>query len=397
MSIGFINIIMLIAVAQGFLLSLLIFQKYRKLYANRFLSVLMLLYSLTIFNMLLTDLQYNLRYPHLILSLYIVTFMIAPLHYLYARHLTDTSRKLIKKDSLHFLPALIYFLYISPNFLKSRVDTLSYLQTFSQEGFTPEYLIFYWLLPLQCFCYLFLTLVILKCYTGDIKEVFSSIDRIKLGWLRNITYIFIAVLVIFFIENLFYLEGSALSPLFSLTSLLFAIAVYTMGYMGLLKSEIFREYKFTESMSQVSQIHYRGKMQPGKREKASKYEKSGLSAEKAKNYLEHLMALMNDEKPYQDNSLTLSQLAKMLEISAHNLSEILNTRIKQNFFDFINQYRVEQAKKDLIDPEKQHLKILAIGFQAGFNSKTSFNTIFKKITTLTPSAYRLQALKKKAS
>jgi AraC-like DNA-binding protein len=388
---------MLIAVAQGFFLSLLIFQKYRKLYANRFLSVLMFLYSLTIFNMLLTDLHYNIKYPQLIILLNNFTFLIAPLHYLYARHIINSSGRLKKEDGFHFLPFFVNLVYTAPYLFKSRQAALSYLQMFSQEGFSAEYFVFYWLLPLQCFCYLFFTLLILRRYSRDIKEVFSSIDKIKLDWLRNITCIFITVLLIFMIENLFYLEGRALSHLYALTSLLFAISVYAMGYIGLLKSEIFRESKFTESMNQVTQIRYQGKIHMPETAKFLKYEKSGLSAEKAKKYLENLLDLMNDKKPYQDNNLTLSQLAKMLSISLHNLSEILNTRVKQNFFDFINQYRVEQAKKDLIDLDKQHLKILSIGFSAGFNSKTSFNTIFKKFTHLTPSAYRRMALKKKSS
>jgi YesN/AraC family two-component response regulator len=97
---------------------------------------------------------------------------------------------------------------------------------------------------------------------------------------------------------------------------------------------------------------------------------------------------MEQEKPYINSDLTLTQLAEMLSISPHNLSEILNTQINQNFFDFVNQYRVEEVKKALTDPGNQHLTVLAIGFDAGFNSKTSFNTIFKKYTNMTPSEFR---------
>jgi AraC-like DNA-binding protein len=122
--------------------------------------------------------------------------------------------------------------------------------------------------------------------------------------------------------------------------------------------------------------------------KVGKYEKSGLTEAKAKQYLAALQQLMESEKPYTNSELTLLQLAEMLVISPHNLSEIINTQLQLNFFDFVNGYRVEKARRDLIDPTKQHLKILSISFEAGFISKTAFNTIFKKFTNLTPSEYR---------
>jgi len=72
---------------------------------------------------------------------------------------------------------------------------------------------------------------------------------------------------------------------------------------------------------------------------------------------------------------------------------VINTRLQQNFFDFINHYRIEKVKKDLADPQKKNLKVLAIAFDAGFNSKSSFNAIFKRHTNLTPSEYRSQFLR----
>ena len=93
---------------------------------------------------------------------------------------------------------------------------------------------------------------------------------------------------------------------------------------------------------------------------------------------------MVEKEPYIDSELTLNSLAEMLSISPHNLSEAINTQLDKSFFDFINFYRVERVKKDLLDPTNNHLKILAIAFDAGFNSKSSFNTIFKKHTNMTP-------------
>ena len=97
---------------------------------------------------------------------------------------------------------------------------------------------------------------------------------------------------------------------------------------------------------------------------------------------------MSEDKPYLNSDLTLNDLSEKLEISSHNLSEILNTQLNQNFFDFVNQYRIDEVKKNLADQKMDHLTLLSIAFDAGFNSKSGFNAIFKRYTNLTPSQYR---------
>jgi AraC-like DNA-binding protein len=78
-----------------------------------------------------------------------------------------------------------------------------------------------------------------------------------------------------------------------------------------------------------------------------------------------------------------------MNVSTHHLSQIINERLNKNFFEFINHFRVKEAKRLLKDPGSQHLTLAAIGFEAGFNSVSSFNSIFKKATSFTPSQYRL--------
>jgi AraC-like DNA-binding protein len=122
--------------------------------------------------------------------------------------------------------------------------------------------------------------------------------------------------------------------------------------------------------------------------KREKYLKSGLNSDTANRIKTKLLNVMEREAPYTDSTLTLNSLARILEVSPHNLSEVINLHLKQNFFDFINNYRLQKVKKDLSDPQKSNLTFLAIAFEAGFNSKSSFNLIFKKHTGLTPSQYK---------
>jgi AraC-like DNA-binding protein len=94
---------------------------------------------------------------------------------------------------------------------------------------------------------------------------------------------------------------------------------------------------------------------------------------------------------FADSDLSLQKLAKKLAIPSHHLSQIINERLQKNFFEFVNSYRVAEAKKLLADPAKKHLNIAEIGFNVGFNSLSTFNAAFKNLTQMTPSLFRKQA------
>jgi AraC-like DNA-binding protein len=392
MSWDFFNIFLLLAASQGFFLTLLIFHKHRRLYANRFLGILLLFYSIILLNLFLEEIGFLYQYPLLLIIQFGLPFFIGPLHYLYARYLTYSYSRFQKYDWLHFLTFIGYEIYFIIRLGTNSSAIMSTMQNFETAGLSIENFIFNWLILVQGLIYLLLTLVLLKRYSRKIKVVFSSIERIRLSWLRNITYLTLGVVLSFLIENLLLLAGINFSDYFSLTSFLAAAAVYTMGYMGLFKSEIFKRPEVAHSISQMSDLPEQSQ-QPVDTASVPKYQKSGLSPEKAQLYLQQLQQLMETSKIYVNSELTLNQLADRLSITPHNLSEVINTRLQQNFFDFINAYRLEEAKKDLTDPAKRHLKILSIAYDAGFNSKATFNTIFKKVTQMTPSEYREKFLK----
>ncbi|MBC8180835.1 hypothetical protein H8E88_06900 [candidate division KSB1 bacterium] len=111
MKLGLLNIALLLGAAQGFLLSFLIFQKHHKLYANRFLSLFMFLYSLILVQMLLTDLGFGENIPFILLVCLGLPFLIGPLHFLYAKSLINFSVKMKKIDWLHFIPFIVVELY----------------------------------------------------------------------------------------------------------------------------------------------------------------------------------------------------------------------------------------------------------------------------------------------
>ncbi|WP_394992089.1 helix-turn-helix domain-containing protein [Emticicia sp.] len=120
-----------------------------------------------------------------------------------------------------------------------------------------------------------------------------------------------------------------------------------------------------------------------------KYVKSSLTNEIQENTLEKLQSLMQTEKPFLSSTFSLPILAKKLAVSQHHLSQILNESLGQSFFDFTAQHRIEEAKLLLKNQENAHLKIEEIAEMVGYNSKSAFNTAFKKITGMTPSEFKL--------
>lgn len=121
-----------------------------------------------------------------------------------------------------------------------------------------------------------------------------------------------------------------------------------------------------------------------------KYSRSSLSAGKSRNHLSRLVKLMNEEKPHLDPAMSLPTLAGKLDISKEDLSQVINQQLDKNFKHFLNQYRIEEAKLRLVDPEENQFVLLKIAFDVGFNSKSAFNASFKKVTGISPSQYRKQ-------
>ena len=379
MSISFTEILLILAAAQGLFLTIFILQKYAKVYAARFVGLLIFLYSLSLLFMIVNDLGYAVKMEELYMAFLAIPFVIGPLHYFFALYLIRPRQRLRVSDFLHFLPSLFVliglptFACLSPQPFAANADALG--------GTVPKYFIFFnWTIYIHAVTYSIVSLRKLRQHARKIKDVFSSVEKVQLNWLLNVTYLVLVVTTVFGIENLLMSFGINATNYYTASSVMVAVYVYTLGYMGLLRMDVFLDPRVSVSIQNVPTL----KSAEGRQ----KYQKSGLSPEKAKAYLDFIVTVMESKKPFHDNGLTLNQLAEMVDMTPHNLSEVLNTQLGQNFFDFINSYRVEEVKAALVEPDKQHLTLLAIAFDAGFNSKTAFNTIFKKYTGKTPSEYR---------
>ncbi len=119
-----------------------------------------------------------------------------------------------------------------------------------------------------------------------------------------------------------------------------------------------------------------------------KYETYRIDDDTAEKMLEELKVYMEKEKPYKNSAVTMQDVADAVNLSPHNLSQIINLHLNRNFYNFINDYRIEEAKKMLKNPEYESKTILEIAYESGFNAKTTFNSVFKKQTGMTPSQFR---------
>jgi YesN/AraC family two-component response regulator len=152
-----------------------------------------------------------------------------------------------------------------------------------------------------------------------------------------------------------------------------ALLVYGIGYLGLRQPEILR-YETAE---------------PRAVENATpRYERSGLSDREAEQLGKSLVHFMEHAQPWKDSELTLADLAAQLDSTPHKLSEVVNTEIGQTFYDFVNGYRVREVQRRIKAGEARSLKMLALAMDAGFASKSTFNQVFKKHTSQTPSDFR---------
>ncbi|WP_420150249.1 helix-turn-helix transcriptional regulator [Spirosoma sp.] len=127
-------------------------------------------------------------------------------------------------------------------------------------------------------------------------------------------------------------------------------------------------------------------------EPRKKYEKSSLSEELENAVLSKLTNLIRTDKPYLESDLSLPKLAERLNTSPHHLSQLLNDRLGQTFFDWLATYRIAEAKLLLNDPAMAHIKIDEIAERVGYNSPSAFHTAFKRLTNQTPAQYRATGL-----
>jgi len=281
-------------------------------------------------------------------------------------------------------------------------DPATKIASLSLQPFTLSWVIERSFFVIVFFFYFGLSYSTVHRHQRHIKDVFSNLEKVKLDWLRNLLLAFGVIWVTALLRFLSAhgkvgYENKFLVPIF------LCLTIFLIGWYALRQPEIFSDRwdklireNDLKSMTLIS-TEKNHQEQPARFKQQPKYEYSSLSERDIARHKDDLINYLEQEKPYTDPDLKLQNLAEHLGIPSYQLSQIINTVLQQNFYDLINSFRITEAKQRLIDPENQHITIIAIANDVGFNSKSTFNTAFKKYTKMTPSQFKKSQMTKAIS
>ncbi|WP_340199800.1 helix-turn-helix domain-containing protein [Ascidiimonas sp. W6] len=354
---------------QGVILtfSLVFFKKLHHI-ANRYLLALSVVLSLLLSNNFIIASGYYVKFPHLIFVVYPAALLIGPFFYLYVLSLLNPKRKFRLYDVLHFVWYLYFlfehrkFLILAPEYKIKAAEYFFYSDQLLNMAVHPKVV----LSRIVMVLYAIASLYILKNKIKQQKNWSSSGNLLYLNKFKWIGYLYLGYTILFMLGHLY-------SFFFKMT-----IARYEV-YNHLLNSVIILFLSII-ALNQPERLIF--SITPNNGSKKTN-ESNGL-------VIYNLKKFMQDSKPYLNPDLKLHDLAGLMNTSSHVLSTLINTELKVNFFEFVNQYRVEEFKNRVASGDNKRLTLLAIAFDVGFNSKATFNRIFKKNTGMSPSEYLKQ-------
>ncbi|NBA86507.1 helix-turn-helix domain-containing protein [Emticicia sp. CRIBPO] len=353
---------LLIGLTTGgaFLLSFVLFSHPQKknLLASKWLGIFVATLGCAMLEIFIHTVNLQEKYRFGLSSVEASRFLSAPALFLSVVFYTSAVKQFHYRYLWHFLPFLLFF---SLNLCEPKL---------SPGPFTTfAFLVIKGSLPLQTVIYIILCFVRLKKHSQNLREIVSSTEYQDLSWLKNFLVVLVVVVLIWL--NLAFFN---FKPLYNFTPFIYLASVYFLAYFSLGQREV---YAFNSAqLEEVEKIIH---------PKTTKQKR--LSDDEILLLKNRLEKLMKETRIYLENDLTLPVLASEMNTSIHDLSFLINHAYNENFFSFINKYRIEEAKSLLLSEKFNHLNILGIAFQSGFNSKTTFNITFKKHTGLSPTDY----------
>ncbi|MEX0297584.1 MAG: helix-turn-helix domain-containing protein [Kordiimonas sp.] len=323
--------------------------------------VLILMISLWNISMPYMDVPNYLKFKIIDLKLYATPFFWGPLIYLYVRSMTGPKSVESRQLWVHLSAPTI--ITLSQVFLSER-SSIPSLPTFLLNCFY-----------IQAGIYLIFAYKHVIAHQKAIQNTFSQTDNIHLNWLKNLLTVFGAALAIdLFLNIAVRYNLIEFGPAVGLIVLLECAIIFAVGYFSLQQPEIL----FPENINSKTT--------------KKKYDNSALDDDLSTQLANQLTDLMATVQPYKRNDLKLGDLAELMNLSNHHLSQLINEKLGCNFYEFINRYRIEYAEG--LMKHGEHINITKLAFDAGFNNRVSFTNAFKKQTGQTPSAYlKAQAFK----
>jgi AraC-like DNA-binding protein len=289
-------------------------------------------------------------------------FLFGPTLYWYSVTMARKSQPKGQILFVHMIPLILYLFFI----LIYREITASWIIPFSSFQYALS------AMHIQILCYMVASIKEISSYQQKIENVYLSLEKMNLNWLKLNVIAFLCmwlVDIINFLSGKFEFIPDEASEIMNFLSLLINFLFANLiVYKGLTTPELFIE--------------------PIEAPVKNKYSGSLLSSEQSSIIAQKLKEFMENEKPFLEPDITLQELSSKLDFNPRYLSQVINERFNKNFFEFVNYYRVEEAKTQLVSVSGLEKTVLEILYECGFNSKSVFNAFFKKSTGLTPSQYR---------
>jgi AraC-like DNA-binding protein len=324
-------------------------------------------------------------YPHFFGLSYPMPWVFGPLVYLYAVAASDRSWRFHPRHLVHFAPALVVVVASLPFYLASGAEKIAQYDRFLAGNPPPLIAVLAPTKFISGIAYTAATLWYLRRHRRRIENSYSNTARVNLRWLRWLVSgagaIWALATTLLFTD-----VGQRLRD--DHVALAIAIMVYAIGYLGLRQPEVFRFETAEFAVPEPKNVTLAPRAVETTPEPVARYERSGLSDREAEALKAQLLTVMESDRPWKDSELTLADLAARIGSTPHKLSEVLNGQVGQTFHDFVNGYRVREVQRRIEAGEARKLKMLALAMDAGFASKSTFNEVFKKHTSRTPSDFR---------
>ena len=342
--------------------------------ANQILAAWLLLICSEMIIVLLNETLINLY------TIKILPYTYGPLLLLYARWMTSEKPQFDPRFLWHFSPFFI-FLIASLVFIDEPVmsGTDGFLVIDRFVSFRIVYAITFFV---SITAYSVATFVVINRHQRRLKHLVSySSGKITLQWLLGLSITFyLGYVLMFILGGVDILTGFMPFDPYEVSFIGLTILTFLFTIFGFNQPSIFEEVvKYSEVLEDPEEEED---------EEQKKYARSGLKENDIIWYKGIIGKYMVIEKPYLNRELTIYDLSAQLKIPRHFVSEVINEHMGKNFYNLVNEYRIEEVKRRIVDPEYSNLTILAIAYDSGFNSKSSFNTIFKEKTGMTPSEYQ---------
>ncbi len=360
------------------LVSLFLFtHKKGKNISNKLLGFLFLCYGLWVWDLYAIIFLVE-KYPYLANIFNSLLWLIGPCLLIYTYSVIYKDFKIRKKHLLHLIP---YSIVVLVSIFAFHIQSIEYKRIYIEHAKSDRSILIWGssaLILAHVLTYIIVAFRAIILYQKILSNIISNAEKIRLSWLK---FMLIGSFVIFFslitvvFNQYFRWEDNVPVELMYIFIFLLLLFITSTLFKSLKQPEIFSGIA-TDDVSNIP-----------------KYAYSTLTNEESEKYTEMLTNYMESEKPYLDPNLSITELAEKLNFDVRILSQVINNNLGLRFFDYINKYRIQDAELLIEDPPDPKMTILEIMYDVGFNSKSSFNTAFKKFTGKTPSEIKSKSNK----